>query len=281
MTETLTQTRAEDAIAATDAFLHQQRGVTIDGAFASGQVAERVMTAQQRAEALLTAVPHPGADGFYVSLSKHNAQSYDEAVAVLPGHMVLVPSALVESGTNAFYPAVVSEDGLKTRDLRLHVLRRPYQQSIGYGAAMLLSAAGQSETRGVGEHGRKASDGVEAEHFATLLAAGSDPRVQAAWSAGNHVNHTWRKAPKSSVTTEVSRRLFGDDISQATVSITREQIQNGQAMLLWHEGMRDAQTGKPEAATKKNALVLVQGLGFEALKQANPRGVDDVKRLIA
>lgn len=281
MTEAITQTRIEDAIANTNAFLGTERGASIDGDFAGRQVAERVATVEERAHDILHSVPHPKFGGLYVPLSKHNASRFGEAAAVLPGYLVLVPSALVERGTSVFYPAVVSEDGLKTHDLRLHVLRQPYRQQIRYGTSMVLSAAGQSETKGVGEHGRKANDGVEAEHFATLLAAGSDPSVQSAWQSGQHVNHTWRKQSGNSVTAEVSKRLFGQEMPQTTITITRQQVENGQAMLLWHEGMRDQQSGRPETAAKDKALVVIQGLGYEALRARNPQGVDNVKRLIA
>lgn len=281
MSEIITQTRVEDAIDRTNAFLSAERGASIDGDFAGRQIAERVATVQERAEAVLQSVPHPKHDGFYVPLSKYNANSYAEVAAVLPGYLVLVPSTLVERGTSVFYPAVVSEDGLKTKQIRLHVLKQPYRQQVGYGASMILSAAGQSETKGVGEHGRSSNDGVEAEHFATLLAAGSDANVQAAWQSGQHVNHTWREQAGNSVTAEVSKRLFGSDIPQTTITITKQQIETGQAMLLWHEGMRDRQKGKPETATKDKALVVIQGLGYEALRTHNPQGIDNVKRLIA
>jgi hypothetical protein len=281
MLEIITQTRVEDAIAQTNSFLGAERGASIDGDFAGHQVAERVATVQERAEAVLYSVPHPKLDGLYVPLSKRNANTFDEAAAVLPGFLVLIPSAAVEQGTSFFYPAVVSEDGLKTGDLRLHVLRQPYRRQVRYGASMVLSAAGQSETKGVGEHGRKNNDGVEAEHFATLLAAGSDSRVQAAWRSGQHVNHNWRGQSGNSVTAEVSKRLFGSDIPQTTITITKQQVEAGQAMLLWHEGMRDSQTGAPETATKDKALVVIQGLGYEALRTSNPRAIDNVKGLIA
>lgn len=277
----ITQTRVEDAIASTNVFLGTECGASIDGDFAGHQVAERVTTVQERADAILRSVPHPKLDGLYVPLSKHNANNYAEAVAVLPGYLVLVPSALVEHGISVFYPAVVSEDGLKSDNLRLHVLRQPYRRQVRYGASIVLSAAGQSETKGIGEHRRKSNDGVEAEHFATLLAAGSDASVQAAWQSGQHVNHTWRQQASNSVTAEVSKRLFGSDIPQTTITITKQQIETGQAMLLWHEGMRDEQTGNPETAARDRALVVIQGLGYEALRTRNPQGIDIVKRLIA
>ncbi len=194
---------------------------------------------------------------------------------------MLIPSALIEKGTNVFYPAVVSEDGLKTRDLRLHVLKQPYRQHVQYGTSVVLSAAGQSETAGVGDHGRQPSDGIEAEHFATLLAAGSDSNIQAAWKSGQHVNHTWRNQPGNSVTTEVSKRLFGSAVPLTTITITKQQIEAGQAMLLWHNNMHDSQSGSPETATQDKALVILQGLGYEALRSHDPQGIDTIKRLLA
>ena len=52
-------------------------------------------------------------------------------------------------------------------------------------------------------------------------------------------------------------------------------------MLFWHAGMRDPRTGRPESASRDKALVIVQALGYEALKNRNPRGIDDVKRMIS
>ena len=283
MTRQITQMKAEEAVAGTEDFLQFERGASIDGGFAANQVAERVVTVEERANGLLSdaRLRHPQHTDLYIPLSKRNANDYSEVAAVLPGYMVLVPSTLVERGSSSFYPAVVSEDGLKDGELRLHVLRQPYRGGVGYGASTILSAAGQSETKGVGEHGRNVSDGVEAEHFATLLAASSDPQIQRAWETGNHINHDWRKDDSNSVTTEVSKRIFGSEIPQATITITKQQITDGKAMILWHEGMRDQTSGKPETATKEMALVVVQSLGFTALKERNPQGLDDVKRLIA
>lgn len=283
MSEFLHQSRYEDAIASANAFLSYERGTETDGDFASKNVQERISSVESRAEALLASTKFPNIDGLYVSLSKHNAQSFGEAAAVLPGYMVLVPTQLVDAGSKPnFYPAVVSEDGIKTSQLRLHVLKTPYRQQISDALGVALSAAGQSETKGIGEHGRKVNDGVEAEHFATLLAAGSDPAVSTAWQRGEHINHTWRKQAGSSVTTEMSKRLFGDKIpQQTTLTITQQQIEQGKAMLLWHEGMRSEQTGKPEAATKDKALVIIQCLGYEVLRETNPQGIDTIKRLIA
>lgn len=281
MPEVITQSKVEDAIANTNAFLDTERGASVDGDFASYQIAERVQTVKNRAEDLLCSVPFPNLNGLYVPLSKYNASRYDEAAAVLPGYLVLVPSVLVEQqGASVFYPAVVSEDGLKNNSLRLHVLRQPYHQRVRYAASVVLSAAGQSETKGIGEHGRTSKDGVEAEHFATLLAASSDKNIQAAWQSGEHANHMWRRQAGNSVIAEVSRRLFGSDIPQTTITITKQQIETGQAMLLWHEGMRDEQTGNPETAAKDKALVVIQSLGYEALRTHNPQGIDNVRRML-
>lgn len=277
----LTELRAESVIAETSAFLEVTRGAPIDGGFASRQVAERVVSNAEWAETLLTSIAHPKHPSLYVPLSAYNADYYQDAVAVLPGHIVLVPSSLLEPGAAAFYPAVVSEDSLTTGSLRLHVLRQPFRRQLGYGTATILSAAGQSETKGIGSHDRTIADGVEAEHFATLLATGSDARLQAAWRAGQHVNHSWRAQPQNAVITEASSRLFGDTIPQATITISEQQVASGKAMLFWHEGLRNKQTGQPETATRDQALVIVQGLGYEALRTANPAGLEAVKRLLA
>lgn len=52
-------------------------------------------------------------------------------------------------------------------------------------------------------------------------------------------------------------------------------------MLLWHDGIRDEQTGEPETAVRDQALVIIQGLGYEALRSLNPQDIDNVKRLLA
>jgi hypothetical protein len=258
-------------------FLQETRGALPDGGFASEQVAERVVTVAERAENLLTSVSHPQKPGMYVPLSKYNAAHYDEAVHVLPGHLVLVPPPLVGSSEKGFYPAVVSEDGIAAKALRLHVLRQPYlfKEGLRAGPAILLSAAGQSETIGVGDHGRGIGNGVEAEHYASLLATARNAGAAAAWRAGTHVNHEWRE--HSSVPTQFARLLLGQEAQQSTLTITREQITEGQAMILWHESLRDA-TGRPEAATRDGALVTLQALGYTAL---SPDAVDNVKRSLA
>lgn len=282
MSETLTQPKFDDAVDATQDFLEHERGVQLDGKFASTQITERVVSVAEQAAALLTSVPYPGHPGLYAPLSKFNAGRFEDAATLLPGYLVLVKSTLVETGPPAFYPAAVSEDGLKTGDIRLHILKQPFNKEtgLGYGSAVILSAAGQSETPGIGDHGRSASDDVESEHFATLLAAGNDPVVQASWRSGQHINHMWRQNAGNSVTTEVSERLFGHDIPQQTVTITKEQVMAGKAMLLWHERLHD-DNGQPETATRQNALIIVQGLGFQALKDQNPRALDTVKELLA
>lgn len=281
MTEVMTQTQAETAVSLANNFMDRARGELLDGAFASRQLADRVIPIGQLAEAVLTAIPYPARAGWYAPLSKYNAGDYNRIAAVLPGYMVLVPASLTERGVSSFYPAVVSEDGLKASALRLHVLRQAYRQQLSYGASVVLSAAGQSETAGVGEHGRKAVDGIEAEHFATLLAVSNDEHLRTAWQSGRHVNHVWRGDPGNSVTSEVSSRLFAGKIPQTTITITKRQIETGRAMVLWHEGMRDQATGRPETAIHDNALVVMQALGYEALRGQNPGAVETVKSIIA
>lgn len=281
MTNKITQTRSEVAIDHANTFLATERAATIDGGFAASQIATRVMTAAEHAEDLLTSVPHPKLDGLYIPLSSSNANRYDEVVAALPGHLVLVPSAMVDTKPSAFYPAVVSEDSLASGKIRLHILQQPYRQAVQYGASLVLSAAGQSETGGIGSHDRNKVVGVEAEHFSTLTAASADPGVKEEWKAGVHINHDWRKNPKGSVNAEVSARLFGQEIPQTTRTITKEQIVAKQAIIFWHAGMRDNDTGMPETATRANALVAMQALSYEQVSIRNPKALDTLKELIS
>lgn len=279
MAEIANQSRAEDAAAAGNDFMWQERGTGLDGSHRAGQVAGRAASTAEWAQWLLTAVPHPKHGGLYIPLSRHNANKYHDAVAALPGYVTLVPSALVEPGTAAFYPAVVSEDSLRRQELRLHVLRQPYRQHLGYAASLVLSAAGQSETPGTGEHW-SGNTGVEAEHFTTLLATASDKWVQQNWQSGQHINHEWRGQGNNSVSSEANWRLFGQEIPQVTLTLTQQQITNGEGMLLWHEGLRGG-NGQPETAARDNALVIMQGLGYQALSEHNPGGIDAIKRLLA
>lgn len=281
MTERITQSFTEDAIAGAEDFMQRERGMGIDGGAATVAVEERVASTRDTAIDLLQTKPQK--NGFYIPLSKQNFADFDLASTALAGYMVLVPSALVSrEDTRSFYPAVISEDGLKQPNtMRLHVLKQGYRQQLNPSVATVLSAAGQSETKGVGEHGHKGGDGVEAEHFATLLAAGSDQQVRQAWQSGIHVNHAWRDKANSSVLTQVNGRIFGKEIPQTTITWTKRDFQEGKAALLWHEGMRDQSTGIAETATKKDALVVIQALGHEAIRTKNPNALDDVKRLIA
>lgn len=293
MTEQYTPSRAEDAIAATSDFLSTELGATIDGEQAAAQVAEHLSSVQDRAKALLQAIPHPtlGKQGLYVPLSKYNATSYDEAVAVLPGHLVLLPSAIIDPGTTELYSAMVSEDGIALRKLRLHVLRQPYHRDASYGAGVMLAAAGQSETKGVGMHGKKSSDGLEAEHFPTLLAAGTDPALQAAWKNGSHINHKWRENDQNSVFRQVTSLLFTENTPPATVTVTRQDIEAGKKMLLWDIDLLDEANKTPANAGKEKALVLYQALAFQAMlgvSAENPQGtstgnkrLNSIKDLIA
>lgn len=283
MHEVLTQSRIEDAIDGANLFLSQGRNATLDGAVAADHVEERVVSAQEHAEGLLTAIPYPKMDGYYAPLSKFNANHYAHIVAALPGYMVLVPSKVVDKTLPpAFFPAVVSEDGLKANNLRLHVMQQPYRGSLSYTSSMVLSAAGQSETKGVGVHGHHANDGLEAEHFTTLLAAATNQNVKNAWKAGKHINHKWRKQDEGSVTTYANHLIFGKEIPQTTITIPEEDIRSGDAMLLWHEGMRnDDRNGRPETATAERALIVIQGLGYDAIKNTRPKDLDAVKDLIS
>lgn len=283
MTEIATKMQIEDSVASANTFLQSQRDSSLDGSFAADQITGRVVSVAERAAAFLRAVEYKNMPGLYGVIGQTNAAQYEEAVVTLPGYMVLVPSALADLGNRAsqLLPAVVSEDGIKNNHLRLHVLMQPYRQQLRYGASLLLSAAGQSETAGIGEHGRRSDDGLEAEHFATLLTVGADPALQAGWQMGQHINHAWRTADSQSVSSQVSSRLFDSGMQQKTITISKAQVEAGKAMLFWHDGLTDAQTGKPEAATRSDALVVLQALGFEALRQREPSAVDNLKRLLA
>lgn len=286
MTTSITQTKIEVAIADTTDFLNTERGVGLDGDYASGQLASRIEPVQQQAEAFLKAVPLPSKPGWHVPLSRSNADLYDDAVALLPGYLVLVHASAVQEKAAEFFPAVISEDSIATQSLRLHVYKHPYRRQLRYEAAVALSAAGQSETAGMGGHGKLSSDGVEAEHFAALLTAGGDQRIQSAWQSGNHVNHTLRNTPNNSVTTTMSNKLFGEDIPQTTITMTRQQIAGGKAVLFWHQGLLDPESGQPETAARDGALVTIQSLGFQALRDrdlrsGNSKHVDALKAMIA
>lgn len=278
MTEIFTRAEREDAIAKADTFLHHERGVSLDGSDA-GHAVEALLSPEEEAEQFLTAIRHPRYEGLYVPLSKLNSDAFDNATALLAGRLVLVPSGMLHTGESHFYPAVVSPDSLLSSDLRMHILQQPYRPEHRTVASFVLSAAGQSETPEVGKH-TKNNDGIEAEHFATLLTAGADATVANAWRNGVHSNHSWREDPKNSVTSTLIRTVFGKQIPQTTLTITREDVVTGKALVLWHEGLRDQDSGAPESATHSNALVALQGLGFLALRDTRPSGIATVKSLL-
>lgn len=281
MKEIISQTRIEDAIDATVSFVNQQRDTGIDGGFASHQLAASIRSNAQIAEELLTETPHPSQKGWYAPLNKLNVNHrYTEALASLPGYIVLVPSAIVDRTGSSFYPAVVSEDSISARALRLHVLRQPYRLQLLDSAKTILSGAGQSETNGIGNHDRTDNDSVEAEHFTALLASAADEGAQKQWSSGNHVNHAWRSNAVSSVTGKMYERILSDEIPQKTITIAQQSIAEGKAAIYWHDSLR-ANDGRPEGATTENALVIVQAIGFQALKDTDPRSIDVIKGLLA
>jgi len=280
MTEFLTQTRVEEAISEANNFLQSERGAILDGDVAADTVRERVVTVAEEAEALLRERPILGKEGFYAPLSKGNPEDFARAAATLKGYMVLVPAMLTGDKVPGFYPAVVSEQDATPTSMRLHVFKQPYKRQLTSSVSTLLSASGQSETAGVGDHGHENGDGVEAEHFATILTAGGDKATREAWQEGDHINHKWRKNPRNSVTSQMSQTLFGSEIPQATITITKKGVEEGEALLLWHEGMRDQETGQIETATRPGALVVIQALGMEALKKTDPT-LENVKILVS
>lgn len=275
MTEA-TLTQMHDAIAETNDFLFYERGETLDGAGAASSVEAAVITVEQQAHDLLFAQPFPNKPGYYVPLSMHNASQFELARQVLPGYAVLVPSVIAGYSSSEFFPAIVSEDSAKREGIRLHILCQPYRNEMLHGTSVTLSGVGQSETTGVGvSHGA-----TEPEHLATLLAASDDATVRARWERGDHINHEWRDSPTSSVVSEVSNRLFKGESPRVTKTISRADIDANRAILLWHEGLRNTVTGKPETATRTDALVILQGLGFQALKKHKPQAIDDLKSML-
>lgn len=279
MNEHITPGRIEDAIDATNSFISQQRGAPLDGGFAGQQLHERIRSTAERAQQLLTETAHPNHSGLYVPLHSKNEHRFSEAMNVLPGHIVLLPSRTIDKQGSAFYPAVVSEDSLAHNALRLHVIRQPYQQKLLGSTRTLLSGAAQAETAGIGNHGRTPTDGVEAEHFTTLLTISGNERMRSQWASGNHINHTWRQHEQTSVTSEMHRQLFSDEIPQTTITISQQDIASGTTALFWHDSLRD-DNGYPEHAGKQDALIIVQALGFQALKDKRPKAINAVKEML-
>jgi len=280
MPEQLTKGSADDAIDAANNFLSTERGSSLDGDFASIELTRRVVSVQEHAEYLLTANPINNT-GLYAPLASGNVDKFHEVATTLAGYFVLVQSNIIEPGSNSFYLATVSSEGSTKEQMSLHVFMYPYKAVSKYASSLLLSAAGQSEMPGIGDHSRVTNDGIEAEHFPTLLAAGVDTVVLDSWKNGNHINHIWRKNPESSVLTEVSTLLFDQSMRQRTVILTKSQVEKRKAALYWHEEMRDDITGEPDAATKQGALLVVQGLGFQSLKEKSPIGLSVVKSLLS
>ncbi len=294
MTEVITQTRIEDAIDETNSFLQYERNTDVDKGSgvevdekgdiltADKQLERRILTTEDVAEELLTARPIAKMDGFYAPLSSENPEDFPLIAKTFPGRIVLVPAVLAGDKVSALYPAVVSEQDATSSNIRLHVFKQAYRQTLTSSAGVILSAGGQSETAGIGRHGHGVGDELEAEHFATIIAASSDDAVREAWQDNKHINHKWRKEPDNSVTTQMSKRLFGDEIPQSTISISKQAIVEGGAALLWHKGMRDQSTGAPESATRPDALEVMQALGFQALKEKDPKnGLDNVKKMVS
>lgn len=297
--EDITKTKFEDAAEQAETFLDQERNVSLDGSFAADTVLDTVDNTKDTANAVLRANEVGKTPDLFVPLSKRNAHEFELVAETLPGYVVLVPSSLVgKPEDKAFYPAIISADKASGQhqcapgcshdhhhherdEIRLHVLQHKFgfQGALGEGAKTILSAAVQSETEGIGDHGRLDTDGVEAEHFPTLLAISSDPILQARWQAGHHVNHTWREQKDTSVLTQVNHTLLGSEVPQATISITRSDVEAGKAAIFWHPAL-EAEHGA-ETGTKPNALVLVQALGYSSLVGKNPNAIDNVRRILS
>lgn len=280
MKETITQSQIEDAVDTASSFITQERGTSLDGSFASTYMREKITSTAELAEQLLTETPHPSLPGLYVPLHSGTQQQFEESLHVLPGHIVLLPSAFVDRKDSAFYPAIVSEDSIAHNALRLHVLRQPYKKQLLGSSRTILSGAAQAETKGVGSHGRTANDGVEAEHFTALMTISSSEQSITNWANGYHVNHGWRSGKQTSVTSEMHRQIFEDEIPQTTITITKQDILNKRAAVYWHESLRGTD-GKPEHGSTTDALIIIQALGFQALKEKRPRALDSIKTMIA
>lgn len=277
---------AEDKIAEANSFLEIYTGDTLDGNFASGVLHDQVLWQADDVRQLLRAAPINSMDAFTIPLGAHNSKNIESVTHILEGCVVLVPSGLVSKGVSELYPAVIAKS-LAPKTVRLHVLDMPYRAKLQEGAAKILSAASQYEVAGIGEHdsGRVAKDSVEAEHFLTLLTAGTDDAVRATWQAGEHPNARWRNGEDAagataagSVLAEVSKRLLGNDFKLHTISITESQLALGEACVLWHEGLEADNTVGVEIGDRPNALLVVQGLGHSAVKQA--KQLDVVKGLM-
>lgn len=279
MSEYITPTRIEDAIDSVHTFISKERGSDLDGGFASTQLHERILSTSELAEQLFTETPHPNFPGLYVLLHNKIDQEFNEALHVLPGHILLLPSITVDKKDSSFYPAVVSEDSVSLGALRLHVLCQPYKKTLTTGARTILSGAAQAETKGIGNHNRTANDSIEAEHFTALLTISGNDTLASKWVDGDHVNHAWRQNKNTSVTSEMHKNIFGNEIPQTTITITQQDIINGKAALFWHESLR-GHNDRPEHAGKQDALIMVQALGFQALKANSPRSIDTIKGML-
>lgn len=289
----LTQTQVADAVGFADHFMAETAGTILDGADAAVQLERQVKTAEEVAEELLNDSPGiSGQPAYHAVLGRHNPQRFDEALTSLPGYTVLIPSRMVAPDEPAGYyrAAVMGND--PSGAIRLHVYCAQFQAKFGLPLSIdtTLSAASQSEVVSVQAHGeRRRGDEVASEHVATLAAAAVDPLIERRWRQGDHVDQQWRTqhlqaspdgrspAPATSVTAEMNRRLNDGKSPEVTVMVTREEIRTGRKLLLWHESMRD-ENGRPETSARPNALVTVQALAVQALKDKGRLTV--VKRLL-
>jgi hypothetical protein len=278
----LTEARIDDAVGFAQDFMQGAAGLPLDGEQAAGRLKERILTAEEVAEGLLTDSPQvAGQPDYRVVLSSKNAEQFDAALNTLHGYNVLVPSALVGSGEPAgFYRGTVMGND-ESGALRLHVFRAPFsaKQELPLSVETVLSAAAQAEAASAREHGaRKPGDQRTAEHLATLVSAAIDPAVAASWQRGDHVDQNWRTGhlagrPAASVTSEMHSRTTGSQI-EVPIMLTREDFEQNRALLLWHDSMRGPD-GKPERADKQEALVVVQALAVQDLKAMGK--LDEVK----
>ena len=196
----------------------------------------------------------------------------------MAGRIVIAPS--IRGGRMQLFPAVVSLKSIgDPSNLRLHVLEKPLQaDGLTEVQRISLSAAAQSETEGIGQHGRVTDDRVEAEHFLTVMRAAIDPVTARVWSSGTHPNHTWRQQASVldvvSTPTQQAPSLMPSRIK--TVNF-KGGLPTGYR-LYWHDSLTSGDKSV-ETGNRANALVHAQGLGYLTLKDTG--NVDNLRRLIA
>ena len=270
-----TRVEFEDTVAIAEEILNQEVSRTghekLEGAEAADSVNRIVEINAQTVDDFLTRKSIEGRNGWYAPLTRENSSDFAEAATILPGFTVLVAGTVI--GKQGFFPAIVSErkNGDPQGTMRLHVFTVPYREAgLSEAAKTITSAGGQSETGGMGDCSSRKADGkkvgMEPVHMATATAIVNDPDLREQFKAGVHINHTWEKSTDKAVVTELNNNVV--NAPQKTITLSQDDILNNRAMILWHVNMRNTE-GRPESATRENALVINQALGLAALKETN------------